>query len=686
MNNILYAILPFLLFGFVLEILLKGRFSQRVNLIAYNTVFSVIAIIHMAIGFLSLDNARLLSLMPVTAYFPIIITVFILSKRNIVDGLFTVFIGIIAAIIVEFLEKLYVSPLLKAITGIGGDLLCLIISLMVCILLGFVTFRFLRQIFIREKVLDKNNWYIDVALFFLTGLSVYMSNVTRDIAAMVLILLCNVSVFSVIVGYLNIKHKNELLQAERERITKQIEAERAEYCKIEQNIELGKRYRHDMRHHFSVIKKLVRNGAVEEAEKYIETLGESLDDFEQKIYCQNPIVNAVLSPLLAKAEQLGVKTQTRINIPKSFPFDNADVCAVLSNLIDNAINASARIEEESRMIRIIADCSEQNKLTVSVENGVYEEVALGSDGLPVARKSEKHGYGLASVKHIVEKYNGILHCDSQKDIFVIKAIMFAKNNGTSNTKRHTVKLHSFAVAPLALIGIVLSLNFMPATLSALESVPVLGKAVEIVNVRHWGIGWGDSGIQIEYPETNDEDANERIEEYLNECKEKFWWYFERKYSGYAGTDFTSEIKRNDERMLSVSMRCTINAGSSLTYQRFFTIDKQTDKIVNLPDLFYDGADYNDILSAEIKRQIEYRVESGDSYYGYGIFTSPHDMEKAFKSLHDPNFYIDENGCVVIVFDEGEIAPYNMGTPVFVIPDIAVVEIADGNGLLGGTGK
>ena len=82
MNNILFAILPFLLFGFILEILLKGRFSRRLNFIVYNVVFAAVAITHLAVGFTAFDNALLLSWMPVSAYLPMVITLFILSARN----------------------------------------------------------------------------------------------------------------------------------------------------------------------------------------------------------------------------------------------------------------------------------------------------------------------------------------------------------------------------------------------------------------------------------------------------------------------------------------------------------------------------------------------------------------------------------------------------------------------------
>lgn len=685
MNNILFAIVPFLLFGFVLEILLKGRFSRRLNFIVYNAVFAAVAIIHLAIGFTTLDNALLLSWMPVSAYLPMVITVFILSARNVVNNLFILFIGFIAAMIAELMEKLYVAPVLNAVEGVGGYIVCVVLLLAICAALAFVVFRYLRKIFSRERVLDTKNWYIDVALFFLMGLSVYLSDTTRNTAAIVLMLLCNVSVFAVIVGYLHFKYKSESLQSEREQIERQIEAEREEYRRLEQNIELGRRYRHDMRHHFSVIKELVHGGNAGEAEKYIDSLGGKLAETEQKIYCANPSVNAVLLRQLDKAAQCGAEVQVAVNIPKDLPFDSVDICAVLSNLVENAVNACRLVTEGERKLRIAADCAARNKITVSVENSVQGQVILGSDGLPIPDRSENHGYGLASVRCIVEKYNGLLHCEARKDRFSVKAVLFSENGEREPHRKNkrNIVLRSAAIIPAVLAALILSLNFMPVTLTALEDVPMLGRAFEIVDFRHWGFGWGDSGMQAEYPETDDDDANALIESYLDECREKFWWYFERKYNGYVGADFASEVIENDARMLTVSMHCTVNAGSSLTFQRFFTVDKEAGKIVELADLFEDGADYIGILSAEIKQQIEERVEKGDFYYGYGIFTSPEDKEMAFDTLNNPNFYIDGDYRLVIVFDEGEIAPNSMGMPTFVIPQTVAAEIADEEGLLAG---
>ena len=81
---------------------------------------------------------------------------------------------------------------------------------------------------------------------------------------------------------------------------------------------------------------------------------------------------------------------------------------------------------------------------------------------------------------------------------------------------------------------------------------------------------------------------------------------------------------------------------------------------------------------EILRQMEKGVtENYDSYFGFGIF----DDEPRLSELKDPNFYLDKNHALVIVFDENQIAPGNMGSPSFTIGYPAIESILTENSLI-----
>lgn len=681
MNNIVYEILPFLLFGAVLGMLLKGRFSRLVSRAVFYAAFGAVGAVHLVLGLLSLDNALLLSLMPLTAYLPLSAVYFFLSKRSIAERFFTLFIGIIAGLIAELAEKLYVPLILNAVGGIGADILCLFLSVLVSAAPALVAFFFLRRLFFGGTIIGGSNWYLNVALFFLIVLSLYLKD-SPGAGGALLMLLCDLSVFGVIAGYLNARVRGEKLQLEREQIERQIEAEREEYRRIEQGVELGRRYRHDMRHHFSVLGGLMHSGNTREAEAYLNTLGEQMSVAEQRPYCSDPTVNAVLSPLIMRAEEAGIRVKAHVALPQELPVCSSDLCSLLSNLIENAVEAASLCAEGERRLLVLAECREGKRLIVSVENSVRAKVALDQDGMPSAPRREGHGYGLASVRFIVEKYNGVLRCEAGEDTFSVRAVLFFPVEEPHGKRQRGVRLRAAAAIPALIAALVLSLNCMPSTLSALKQVPVLGSAAAAVDFRGWGLSWGGSGIRVEEPELSF--PSEEIDACIEACVEEFWRYFAQKYSGYAGEDLASTVIREDDRSFTLCIQCTINAGSSFTCRRHFTVDKATGEIVSFESLFREGSGYNEAISAEIGRQIEERVERGDFYYGYGIFTSPADLEMAFRSLQDPDFYFDEEGRLVIAFQEGEIAPNNMGTPAFVIP-AGVTEplAAEGSLLTGG---
>lgn len=219
---------------------------------------------------------------------------------------------------------------------------------------------------------------------------------------------------------------------------------------------------------------------------------------------------------------------------------------------------------------------------------------------------------------------------------------------------------------------------MPSTVRALEQVPVIGKVVEIIDFRSWGWQWGDSGIEINQPITNDKDANERIEGFVKECRERFEWYYARKYHGYVYSEFNYKEIVNDDAMCVLQMSCLIQAGSSAEYMRYFVMDKTTGKIVKIEDLFAERSNWNEIVSLEIRRQMQEAVENDlGYYYGFGDWSD----RVGFTRLDDPNFYIDAHNNLVIVFDEHEVAPGNMGSPDFTVAYSTAKEILSKNSLI-----
>ena len=297
-----------------------------------------------------------------------------------------------------------------------------------------------------------------------------------DIAAILLLLATDLCVFGVMTAYLVTRHKNTKLRAEREETLRQMEFEREEYKLSEQKLELGRRYRHDMRHHFAAIRGILAQGDTGQVEEYLDALEEGLGGIEQRGYCQNTVINAVLSNLLGRAERAGVDVRVQVNIPKDIPFEGSDVSILLANALENAVNACIRAEEGKRALTLSAECAD-GKFKCMIANSVAARVPLGQDGLPVAARTEEHGYGMASIRYIVQKYSGVLRCESAGESFSVRLVLFEKSDVRHKGRKKRVGTRALTAVPLGLVALLLSFNCMPATVSALEDVPVLGAAV-----------------------------------------------------------------------------------------------------------------------------------------------------------------------------------------------------------------
>ena len=157
----------------------------------------------------------------------------------------------------------------------------------------------------------------------------------------------------------------------------------------------------------------------------------------------------------------------------------------------------------------------------------------------------------------------------------------------------------------------------------------------------------------------------QIEDFINGMRSKFRWYISRKYNGHVGADIDYKILRNDADMLVLQFFCTINVGGSVEYSRSFVLDKKKGKILGLSDLFSRGSDYRSMISKEILRQMREQMKDGKTQYFVtgGIWNEKY----CFKEIErDQDFYINGQNKLVIVFEEYEVAPGNMGRPEFVI--------------------
>lgn len=242
-------------------------------------------------------------------------------------------------------------------------------------------------------------------------------------------------------------------------------------------------------------------------------------------------------------------------------------------------------------------------------------------------------------------------------------------------ERKSIKIRILPrVAVIAACFVFICLIVMPncstAYAQALEKIPVIGSFVKVVTIRNYFYSDENHEMNIEVPKIERENnnaadyINKNVDELMKTLVDRFQNDLEEiGDEGHSSVYADYEVVTNSEKWFTLKIRICECAGSGNTYYKFYHIDKINGKIVNLGDLS-DRSDFYTILENEIRRQMR-AIMADDPNKVYWVDDAI--IGQDFVKLNEThNFYWNENGDLVIIFDKYEVAPGFMGTPEFII--------------------
>ena len=202
------------------------------------------------------------------------------------------------------------------------------------------------------------------------------------------------------------------------------------YLRLNRMYKGAARGMHDYKNHMLVIRELLSTKSYSEAETYVSTLCDSLrqENFAQT-YTGVEIVDAVLNVKQNEGINYGIKTDIRASYPHSSGIVSVDICTILGNLLDNAIEACAKVTpKENRRIGVRISYTE-NVVMIKIENTVDENPFVNSEILETTKKERTgHGLGISIVKKVLEKYHGDLKQMYENGMFISKVILYSNSN------------------------------------------------------------------------------------------------------------------------------------------------------------------------------------------------------------------------------------------------------------------
>lgn len=181
-------------------------------------------------------------------------------------------------------------------------------------------------------------------------------------------------------------------------------------------------WRHDYHNHMQKIKAHMALDQYEEVGKYLNQLEDQLDKVEVKYKTGNVSIDAILNSKLSVAEKFGIEINCKAEVPKEINIEDVDICVIIGNLIDNAMEACDKLQENERRFLRVYICVLKKQLYISVSNAT-NEVVRKLDKEYITNKRGNHGHGLKRIDDIVEKYQGFINRKNEPGVFATEIML-----------------------------------------------------------------------------------------------------------------------------------------------------------------------------------------------------------------------------------------------------------------------
>lgn len=196
------------------------------------------------------------------------------------------------------------------------------------------------------------------------------------------------------------------------------------HCDEVQNIYNQMRgWRHDYHNHIQAMKVLLISGNEAEHLEYLNKLDENLTSVDTVLKTGNVMVDAILNSKLSLASAKKIKITTKVAVPQKLKVSETDLCVIIGNLLDNAIEACMKLSAENdRFIRVHIG-THKSMLYVSVFNAVGGEVKRAGKSYLSTKGSPSHGFGLMRVDRITAKYGGFVNRQNEDGVFATEIML-----------------------------------------------------------------------------------------------------------------------------------------------------------------------------------------------------------------------------------------------------------------------
>lgn len=311
---------------------------------------------------------------------------------------------------------------------VRSSLICMGLTFLVLILF-YKTLSLKLPYLLQEDRLNRSWWALSIVLIILCSVFLYINPESLEMVrvgrvrsfGLITLALYPVAVYLLYHLYWwTTVRLNENAQIKQENTVLNMEQKR--YEELRSYMDETRTLRHDFRQHIRVITELAAHEQYAELKDYTKQFSGILKKGYTP-FCANMAVDAVASHYAGLAESQSTKMEWDLRLPKELPIPEVEFCAMLGNLLENALNATEKVTEEKRRIDVVSSMLSDTMLGLSVTNPYVGKVRFDRDHLPVSRVPG-HGVGMPSVAATVKRYNGDMDITAKDGIFSVNIMLY----------------------------------------------------------------------------------------------------------------------------------------------------------------------------------------------------------------------------------------------------------------------
>ncbi|MBQ8449227.1 MAG: GHKL domain-containing protein [Clostridia bacterium] len=399
-------------------ILFESRYTKKkTNLLTLFTMGPLLVANGIAAIFIPSDIFG--TIMLFTLSLPSLIFFIIIAKKR--DGRFFFTFCMVDTIV---LEVMYISQVINFHTTPDSYIVMFLIRLAAYPLLEGFMWKKLRAPYREVQRQTKKGWWLftAIAAIFYVSITLFMNNPTpiterqEYYPVMLLVFILMPLVYMHIIMTLLHQHR-EYEESEQEDILKLQSANLV--SRVSELAEANDKFReerHNFRHKLRTIAMLVDRKQYEELEFVLKEYTQTFKSTQVTRYCENAVIDAVLSHYIRQAESLGIKLELGFDFPEEIPVDTTELATVFANAIENAIHACEKLPAAERWIEI--KVISKPKFIARIKNKYNGKVEFDGEGIPVNRE-EGHGFGTRSIVAFCNKIGGHYNFNANGEYFTV---------------------------------------------------------------------------------------------------------------------------------------------------------------------------------------------------------------------------------------------------------------------------